>query len=179
MSRLAPAHRGYEYHDILVACRLVDILLGTIVEARCDEKLFVDDRFDDLTTVDVASRRERSQFKHTDNDDRPLTLESFTTDSRGLRLDRLFASIFADRTGPGSDASDAVYRVLLRDAAPTDSRLAAVLKPAVIDAGPFVPNLRTQRLAFDVTALWQQREGDASDRRPFAFLFTADRPPTY
>jgi hypothetical protein len=27
MSRLAPAHRGYEYQDLLVACRFVDILL--------------------------------------------------------------------------------------------------------------------------------------------------------
>jgi hypothetical protein len=37
-SRLAPAHRGYEYQDLLVAARFVDVLLGIVTEARCDEK---------------------------------------------------------------------------------------------------------------------------------------------
>ena len=97
VSRLAPAHRGYEYQDLLVACRFVDILLGIVIEVHCDEKSFVDDRFDDLTTIDVAGNRERTQFKHTDNDDRPLTLATFTTDNRGLRLDRLLASMLIDR----------------------------------------------------------------------------------
>lgn len=174
MSRLAPAHRGYEYQDLLVACRFVDILLGTVIEARCDEKLFADDRFDDLTTIDVAGRRERSQFKHTDNEDRPLTLESFTADSRGLRLDRLLSSILADRAGAGRDADDTVYRVVLRDARPSDSRLAAVLKPVAVDAGPFLPNMRTQRLGFDAAGLWQQRDGDDRARCPFAFVFSRD-----
>src|SRR6266516_789405 len=106
MSRLAPAHRGYEYQDLLVACRFVDILLGNVIEARCDEKFFVGDRFDDLTTTDITGSRERTQFKHTYNDDRPLTLDTFTTDARGLRLDRLFASMIADRDGPGRKARD-------------------------------------------------------------------------
>ena len=41
MASLTAAHRGYEYEDLLVARRLVDILLGTVVEARIDEKLTV------------------------------------------------------------------------------------------------------------------------------------------
>src|SRR5207248_1172382 len=94
---LQAAHRGYEYQDLLSAARLVDVLLGTLAEARVDEKLVAGDRFDDLTTIDIRGRRERTQFKHTDNDDRPLTLTTFTDDRRGLQLDRLVASAVADR----------------------------------------------------------------------------------
>ena len=52
VTSLTAAHRGYEYQDLLVACRLVDMLLGTVVEARIDEKLTAaDDRFDDLSLM--------------------------------------------------------------------------------------------------------------------------------
>jgi hypothetical protein len=44
MASLTAAHRGYEYQDLLVACRLVDMLLGTVVQVHVDEKLTVDDR---------------------------------------------------------------------------------------------------------------------------------------
>ena len=39
MANLDAAHRGYAYQDLLVACKLVDVLLGTIVEASVDEKV--------------------------------------------------------------------------------------------------------------------------------------------
>src|ERR1700735_266919 len=104
MARLMAAHVGYEYQDLLVGIRLVDVLLGTLAEVQVDEKLVLDDRFDDLTSVDIEGYRVRSQFKHTENDDRPLTLATFTNDGRSLRLDRLIASILADRVGPGRRA---------------------------------------------------------------------------
>jgi hypothetical protein len=97
---LTSAHRGYEYQDLLVACYLVDMLLGGTIHVHVDKKLVPDDRFDDLTTEDVDGTRERVQFKHTDNNDRPLTLNTFTTETRKLRLDRLIASMLADRAGP-------------------------------------------------------------------------------
>jgi hypothetical protein len=179
LSRLAPAHRGYEYQDLLVACRFVDLLLGNVTDARCDEKLFPDDRFDDLTTTDVDGRRERAQFKHTENDDRPLTLNTFTADGRGLRLDRLLSSMLADRDGPGRDATNATFRVLLRDQVPIDPDLIAVLRPMATDPGPFLPAMRTTRLRFDARALWQQRSGDTDLPRPLAFLFSGDTPLSY
>lgn len=179
LSRLTPAHRGYEFQDLLVACRFVDILLGTVVEARCDEKLFAEDRFDDLTTMDVDRRRERAQFKHTENDDRPLTLDTFTADRRGLRLDRLLYSMLADRDGPGSQATDTVFRVVLRDQLPTDASLTAVLAPLTLDPGPYLAAMRTTRLGFDAAALWQQNGGDADELRPFAFLFADDASLSY
>ncbi len=177
--RLAPAHRGYEYQDLLVACRFVDVLLGSVLEARCDEKLFGDDRFDDLTTVDLDGIRERVQFKHTDDDDRPLTLDTFTKDQRRLRLDRLFDSMLTDRDGPGRAASAAVFRVALRDQSPTDPALTAVLKPGAREPGPFLAGTRTERLLFHAPALWEQRSTDAGEPSPFAFLFSGDTAPSY
>ena len=94
---LQAAHRGYEYQDLLSACRLVDLVLGTLSAAHIDVKQVADDRFDDLTVLTVDGRRERTQFKHTDNDDKPLAVETFTTDGRDLRLDRLVAAAVADR----------------------------------------------------------------------------------
>jgi hypothetical protein len=174
ISRLAPAHRGYEYQDLLVACRFVDILLGNVREARCDEKLFDDDRFDDLTTVDLDGIRERVQFKHTDDDDRPLSLDTFTKDQRGLRLDRLFDSMLTDRDGAGRDASAAVFRVVLRDQSPTDPTLTAVLKPGAREPGPFLAGMQTERFRFRAQALREQRCTDAGEPSPFAFLFSGD-----
>jgi hypothetical protein len=123
MTSLAAAHRGYEYQDLLVACRLVDMLLGTVLRAHVDQKLVDDDRFDDLSTVDITGTRERTQFKHTENADRPLSLATFTADGRGLRLDRVVASILGDRSGPGRLASRFSYRIVLRDGIPVDPSL--------------------------------------------------------
>jgi hypothetical protein len=129
MASLTAAHRGYEYQDLLVACRLVDMLLGSVVQVHVDEKLTVGDRFDDLSTIDLDGRRERTQFKHTENADRSLALGTFTTEARGLRLDFVIASILADRSGPGRDATSFLYRIVLRDSSPVDPALTTVLSP--------------------------------------------------
>jgi hypothetical protein len=171
MTGLSLAHRGYDYQDLLVACRLVDVLLGTVPEIHCDQKLVADDRFDDLTTVDFAGARERAQFKHTDVEDRPLSLETFTGDQRQLRLDRLFASMLADRVGPGSGANGSLFRVVLRDSFPTDSRLLSVLGLRTPPRASLVPGIGTEQLGFDPDVLWSQyRTSSASGDAPFAFL---------
>ncbi len=154
MATLTAAHIGYEYQDLLVAVRLVDVLLGTVVASDVDQKLVEDDRFDDLTTVDVDGNRVRAQFKHTENDDRPLTLATFTNDGRSLRLDRLIACILADRDGPGREAVSSIFRVVLRDQPPDDARLIRLLGPASPDPGPFAPRFDTARFRFGADALW-------------------------
>ena len=175
MKTLTAAHRGYEYQDLLIACRLVDMLLGSVLHACVDQKLVDDDRFDDLSIVDIGGTRERTQFKHTENADRPLSLTTFTTDGRGLRLDRVVASILADRSGPGRQASSFRYRIVLRDGSPTDQSLTAVLKPLEEDPGPFVPGIGTRRFRFDAAALWNRRDGvKADEERPFSFLFRSE-----
>ncbi len=169
MASLTAAHRGYEYQDLLVACRLVDMLLGSVIWASVDEKLTVGDRFDDLSTIDLDGRRVRTQFKHTGNADRPLSLETFTAEARGLRLDFVIASILADRSGPGRDATTFLYRIVLRDSSPSNPDLTAVLRPVTEDdPGPFISGSATQRFRFDAAALWAQRTGGTIG--PFSFL---------
>ena len=123
---LASAHRGYEYQDLLVALRLVDVMLGSIKQIYVDDKLIPNDRFDDLTTVDVTGCRERVQVKHTDNTDQPLTLTTFTNDARGLRLDCLISAALADRDSSGINAREHSFRIVLRDALSTDNKLLSV-----------------------------------------------------
>ena len=50
---LIAAHKGYEYQDLFVACRFVDMLLGNILHVDVDKKLISNDRFDDLTIIDA------------------------------------------------------------------------------------------------------------------------------
>ena len=160
MASLIAAHRGYEYQDLLVARRFVDVLLGSVVQVHVDEKLTADDRFDDLSTIDVDGHRERTQFKHTENADRPLSLGTFTTEARSLRLDLVIASILADRSGPGRHATSFAYRILFRDAPPVDPSLTTVLRPVEEgDPGPFISGSGTRRFRFDAAALWTQANG--------------------
>lgn len=174
MGNLQPAHRGYEFQDLMIAARSVDLLLGDLVTAQADEKLVKGDRFDDLTTVDVRANRERIQFKHRDADNHVLSLGTFTSDRRQLRFDKLVASAVADREGPGAAANSVHFRVLLRDGRPTDPELLHFLTPAPIDPGAFLPGLPTYRMQFDADAIWPDSASvgppspEGSD--PFAFV---------
>lgn len=170
MPGLTPAHRGYEYQDLMTACRLVDVVLGEKQTVLVDEKLFTGDRFDDLT-IYGPSGRERTQFKHTDADDRALTLATFTGDQRDLRLDKLVLAAAADKAGPGAGSAEVTYRIVLRDAHPTDNELTAVLHAADPDPGPYQAGMATSRLRFDADTLWEVA-GRARDR--FAFLREGD-----
>lgn len=151
----------------MAACRFVDVVLGTARLVLVDEKLYTGDRFDDLTTWGDEGRA-RTQFKHTDSDDKPLTLATFTGDQRDLRLDLLVAAVAADRAGPGA-GTESAYRIVLRDARPVDDELLAVLRPATPDPGPFQPGMATLRLRFDASAIWEPADSDGR-RDSFAFL---------
>ena len=175
---LASAHKGYEYQDLLVAIRLVDVLLNSVVTVHVDEKLVPKDKFDDLTTVDGSGVRERIQIKYAANVDQTLTLATFTTDARNLRLDRLVSSVLADRSGPGIDAKQLSYRIILTDLRPTDPYLCSVLTPANPDPGPFVHGLDTVRLRFGFDALLRGTNSHGAppldDSGPFDFLMDGD-----
>ena len=178
MTALTSAHRGYEYQDLMVAVRLVDVLLDSIVEIRVDEKLVPDDRFDDLTTVDQTGHRVRTQFKYTDNADQALTLATFTNDARSLRLDRIVSAALEDRNGPGKQYGELSFRIMLPNVLPTDRRLLSVLGQTNPDPGPFVPGINSVRMSFRADALWGEF-GDLSaksriDSNPFSFLQTGD-----
>ncbi len=171
---LQAAHRGYEYQDLLSAARLVDLLLGEAVSVHVDKKLVDDDRFDDLTILDATGGRERVQFKHKDNDGLPLTLATFTNDSRSLALDRLVGAAVADREGPGREAPRHLFRVVLRDARPMDPVLLVMLRPAKPDSGPFLRGMSTVRLQFAPESLWRDSLENGSEN-PFRFLREGER----
>ncbi|MFJ3927472.1 AAA family ATPase [Streptomyces sp. NPDC090022] len=178
MGDLTAAHRGYEYQDLLEACRLVDLPLGGIVAVHVDEKLVPDDRFDDLTVIGVDGCRERTQFKHSDNDDHPLAYSTFTSDSRGLQLDRLVAAAVADRDGPGASARTVRLRIVMRDAPPDDAVLRKVMVPARASDAPFLAGMNTTLMRFDAAALWKGVELPAKGKRKagnvFGFLTEGD-----
>lgn len=178
MGDLTAAHRGYEYQDLLEACRVVDLPLGGIAAVHVDEKLVEDDRFDDLTVIGADGCRERTQFKHSDNDDHPLPYSTFTVDGRGLRLDRLVAAAVADRDGPGASARTIRLRIVMRDAPPDDAVLSKVMVPARASDASFLAGVNTTLLRFDAEALWQGVELPAQGRRKagnvFGFLTEGD-----
>ena len=180
MASLESAHRGYEYQDLIVACRLVDVLLGSIAIAQVDKKLVPGDRFDDLTTIDQSGFRERVQVKHTNGPSQPLGVTTFANDARRLRLDKLIRVALDDRYGPGAGASDCCFRVILMEAAPTDPRLVEILESAEGDPGPFVRGMQTLRMKFRPDALWSHQEAAIDERAgredAFPFLRSATPP---
>ncbi|MER6625428.1 ATP-binding protein [Streptomyces sp. NPDC000931] len=147
---LRPTHLGYAYQDLLTAVRLVDLAVGRARSVVVDTKMFRGDRFDDITCEWGAGGRERLQIKHTEHD-RALSAESFTKDSRGLRLDLLFSSMDHDLTAhPGSS-----HRLIVRDTEPEVPELTQVLRPfsASTDPGPALHGLSSRRFRFDAAVL--------------------------
>ena len=174
---LAAAYQGYEYQDLLTAVRLVDVMLRSITAIYVDHKFVPDDRFDDLTTIDDSLRRERVQIKHTESDDRPIALTTFARDTRSLRLDRIIAAAIADRHGPGKNATESSFRIVLRDLPPSNSQLVALLAPARRDPGPFLPGMASVRMRFCADTIWEQCSNSAGARsrnNPLPFLQLGD-----
>jgi hypothetical protein len=162
---LRPTHVGYAYQDLLTALRLVDLAVGRAKSVLVDTKMFTGDRFDDITCEWDTGSRERLQIKHTDLD-RALSVDSFTKDGRGLRLDLLFTSIDSDLTpAPGTS-----HRLVVRDTEPEDPDLTRVLRPvsASTDPGPALHGLGSRRFRFDARALrthapWKEMLAETND----------------
>ena len=157
-SRAAPlraAHRGYEYQDIMAAIKLPDLLLGSLASLTAEKKLYQGDPFDDLIAEAPDGRRDRIQIKHREEDSHvDLPLSTFTTNQRGLRLDKLVASGRQERMMATPDRPSTL-RVLLRDHPPVDSRLTRILRPADPDPGSFATGMRTVRFRFDANVVWE------------------------
>ncbi|MFJ8955269.1 AAA family ATPase [Streptomyces sp. NPDC102381] len=162
---LRPTHLGYAYQDLLTALRLVDLAVGRAESVLVDTKLFTGDRFDDITCKWTTGAPERLQIKHTDHD-RALSVESFTKDSRGLRLDLLFHSMGHSLTAlPGAS-----HRLVVRDTVPEDPDLTKVLQPisTSTDPGPALHGLSSRRFRFDAAALrahapWKEIAAEVGD----------------
>lgn len=151
---LAAAHRGYSYQDLLTALRLTDVLLGSVIAADVDCKLFPKDIFDDLTVVAPGGARERAQFKNRETPNTPLPMSTFTgKDQRSLSLVEILASVLKDRESHGT-SRPTIFRVVLGDTRPVDPDLVQVLRPIARDPGPFVAGMNTLRMSFDPERLW-------------------------
>ena len=176
---LTYAHRGYEYQDLLVAIRLIDVMLGSVITAQVDKKLVPNDRFDDLTTIDNTGLRERVQIKYTDRTNHALPLETFSTDRRKLRLDCLIATALAEKEALESEFREFSFRIILRDTLPTNAALKNVLTPAIPDPGPFTPGMKSIRMRFQEAALLGQATRSATDQpndsNPFDLVFNASQ----
>lgn len=139
----------------MMAIRLPDLLLGSSVSMSADNALYPGDMFDDLVIRGTSGVTARVQVKHHSQEpDRPLPLSSFTTDSRSLRLDKLVACVKEERRRR-QNREGAQLRIVFRDRAPTDQRLARILRPPVRDPGPFTSGMQTTRFTFSPEAIWQ------------------------
>ena len=174
MSRLWGAHAGYSYQDLLCAGRLVDQVLGPVVETTIDRKHVPADRFDDLTAVWADGLVERVQFKH-NIDPAPLGLSTFTTDARDLLITDVIASALAFRDQVDPRKRNHLFRIVLRDQRPVEVGMAAALVPAELDPGPLLPQMSSLRYRFDVDVLWPEAlsprpPSDQAPVDPWAFL---------
>jgi len=95
MARLAAAHKGYFYQDIVTAYFLARSLVERVRSTTVDRKFHVGDRFDDLMSVGTDGNKVRRQFKHSES---PKAFErSFlTSETYDLRLDQLIKSWQSD-----------------------------------------------------------------------------------
>ena len=176
---LTSAHQGYEYQDLLVATRLIDVMLGSIKTTHVDKALVHNDRFDDLTTIDNNGLHERVQIKYTKTTNRELSLATFTTDRRKLRLDKLILAALAEKKARESQAREFSFRVILRDTLPTNDELNRVLAPALPDPGPFTRGMKSVRMRFQADALMGESirsdTSQSDDEHTFSFLFDERR----
>ncbi len=123
------------------------------------------------TTEWAAGSRERYQIKHREKGDVPLRLDTFTSDRRGCRLDRLVAAALADRNVAGPAAVHS-FRLVACDAPPVTTELARALRGASPDPGAFVAGFGTQRLVLDPAVLWplSPAKRPRQTKSPWTFL---------
>lgn len=91
---LQPAHKGYQYQDLLTAFVLSESLVQRYEKVTVNSKQAPDDRFDDLErTLDGTTRR--TQIKYSTDAGRALSYSDFIDAKSTLRLDRLVATFQA------------------------------------------------------------------------------------
>lgn len=168
---MAPAHRGYQYQDLVSALALVDVLVEQTTPPTIDRKLFEGDLFDDLTLTTSDGERHRMQIKHTSGAPRPLQLRNFTTTARHTRIDHLVLSLLRDRDDFPEHRDQTTYRLVFTDLAPTDSLLRVLLPEMRVELTGGI-QLPTSPRSFDAKALLALRGGDL-DTGGFASALSA------
>lgn len=162
VSSLAPAHRGYQYQDVISAIALVDMLLLRTSETLVDRKLFRGDLFDDLTIIGNASRQ-RIQIKHSSDPEAILKPSVFSSDARGVQLDLLLQAVLADRDTFPEAADKSTYRLIFTERFPASGELADVLHPASLPNVLALSELGAEVRQFDGSELWALKGRPAAD----------------
>lgn len=145
-SRLAPAHEGYRYQDLMTAYTFARSLIERYAEVIADCKVVEDDRFDDLGYV-KDGRSIRQQIKSSPNPERQLKLSDFTSKDSTLRIDRLVRSY----TRAQEQAADE-YRLCATWAFPDEEPLLSVLEH--VDAAPTIEGFQGPRFKLHAEQIW-------------------------
>lgn len=153
---LAPAHRGYQYQDLISAMALVDTLLLRTSETIIDRKLFPGDLFDDLT-ISSAIGRQRLQLKHSGDPETVLKSSVFSGDARGVRLDLLISALLDDRAAFPQEAESTRYRLVFTEHLPGAGELADLFHPTTLGGAWPLTGLGTLVRRFDPSELWELR----------------------
>lgn len=150
---LKPAHRGYQYQDLLTAQCLAMQLVERWPEVVVDKKLFANDLFDDLQ-IDTGGYIVRRQIKHSDVAGRKFSEGDLRNQSSPIRLDLLFDAFL----GSGSAVADE-YRICANWGSP-DNGLDGLLVPVSAGSGT-VFGVSTAQYRIDAEALWTKRSASA------------------
>jgi len=146
---LGPAHRGYNYQDLVTAYHLASALARKYdaVTVDCKETV-ADDRFDDIS-VRSGSRLTRKQIKSSENAGLAFELRDLTTTYRDLEIDSL-VRCYRDA---GDQAVDE-YRLCATWGEPSDAEFASLLEP--IAAEPTFEGYSTKTYRLRADLIWPE-----------------------
>lgn len=148
---LQPAHRGYNYQDLVTAYLLVLGLLGERPTITIDRKTSGNDRFDDIS-LRSEQRFIRRQIKHSSDPNRTLSTDDFVRPNSTLYFGALVGTFAADN--PPADE----YR-LCATWESVDAELRSVLTP--VAANPTVLGSSSRLFCLELESIEETGAQDA------------------
>lgn len=149
MSSLGPAHRGYNYQDLVTAYHFASALARKYDVVTVDHKeTGADDRFDDIS-VRSGSRLTRKQIKSSENAGVVFELQDLTTVRRNLEIDSL-VRCYRAACSPAADE----YRLCATWKEPTDAEFRSLLEP--VAAVPTFDGYPTKTYRLRADLIWPE-----------------------
>lgn len=173
LNSLGPAHRGYQYQDLLTAYHFAWCLTHDIKSITVDRKLYANDRFDDLT-FQLNGFTFRRQIKSSEDEEVNIELRHLTTTYRDLEIDELVRGF----KNAGANVADE-YRLCATWKEPVDD-LTNYLEP--LNTTRTFPEIDTKTFRLKTNSIWEpdqqpvwQRLKDSADITRQDFLDFAER----
>jgi hypothetical protein len=149
LSSLGPAHRGYNYQDLVTAYHLASALARKYDAVTVDHKeTGADDRFDDIS-VRSGSQLTRKQIKSSENAGLAFELQDLTTTRRNLEVDNLVRCY----RNAGDRAADE-YRLCATWREPANAEFRSLLEPVAAEPTFNGYPTKTYRLRADI--IWPE-----------------------